>query len=85
MEKSLVIFCLFVCISDDVILLYQGYCAGANLWHVTLPTSTYNNTIKRIIATNCTQLGGCHNPATGLGSSSGVTANDLTTLSGVKS
>jgi hypothetical protein len=45
---------------------------------------SYSNTIARIMSTYCTQLGGCHNLATGLGSSAGVTANDLTTLFAVK-
>ena len=83
MKKFLVITSLLVCISG----WYSCTRDRAPYVVGTICDSTqvsYSNNIARIVATNCTQLGGCHNPATGLGSSAGVTANDLTTLIAVK-
>ena len=86
MKKFLVIglfSCLFLgltmfysCTKDKAQVAVSSACDSTQV--------TYNNTISRIVATYCTQLGGCHNPASGLGSSAGVNAVDLTTYFGVK-
>jgi hypothetical protein len=83
MKKSLVIICLLVCIfgwysctRDKAVVIASSPCDSTQV--------TYNNTISRIVSTYCTAVGGCHNPASNLGSSYGINALDLTTLSGVK-
>jgi len=84
MKKSLVIICLLACICgwysctrDRAIAYVASPCDSTQV--------TYHNNISRIVSTYCTNTGGCHNPASGLGTGyGGITANDLTTLSAVK-
>ena len=66
----------YSCTKDKAVPVVASACDSTQV--------TYNNTISRIVTTYCTFEGGCHNPATGLGSSAGVNAVDLTTYAGVK-
>ena len=71
------IFCSFLpgwysCTKDTAVATVAGPCDTTGI--------TYNKHISRIVSTYCTQIGGCHNPATTLGTN----ANDLTTYIGVK-
>lgn len=83
MKKFLVIVCLFVfisgwfsCTKDRAQVQVAAACDTTGV--------TYNKNISRIVATYCTNIGGCHNPNSNLGSGFGINATDLTTIYGVK-
>jgi hypothetical protein len=83
MKKFLVIVGLFVCLSgwysctrDIAVAPNNGACDTTGI--------TYNKHIYRIVNAYCTNLGGCHNPNTGLGSGFGLTALPLITLAEVQ-
>ncbi len=83
MKKSFVLIVILICLSgwysctkDKAPAPTASLCDSTQV--------TYNNTISRIVSTNCTEYSGCHNPATGLGSAGGINATALNTLAEVK-